>query len=103
MNLNIRIKALVQLGDFLLKFTSKNPRFSPKEQHNANRLNQAITIAKQTNGWFTKEDINFTLNHWGQQLDQENLDAHTSGLDLRHTAPKTVALITENKSPLSDL
>lgn len=103
MNLNIRIEALVQLGDFFLKFTSKTANFSPKEEHNVNQLNQAITLAKQTNGWFTKEDINFTLKHWGQKLNQKNLDAHTAKLKATSSSHNTVALITENKTPLADL
>ncbi len=100
MNLNNRKEAFVKLGQFLTKYTAKNPLYTDDENVFVSQLDQAITAAIIHNGWFTKEDIYFNLNQWGSNLTEENLSAWLSHYDFSAITPKTVAIIMAGNIPL---
>ena len=66
--------AFVKLGDFLREYC--NSETLESEWHNA--LRETITLAGHHNGWFTEENIRFSLRGWGNLLTEEKLSAWVS-------------------------
>ncbi len=102
MRLETRIKAFTALGNFLkehiAQFSEENNEKSiSTAQHE--KLAQAIEISLQHNGWFTKENIYFSLNEWSQALTKEKLENWTSAYNFSATK-KTVAIIMAGNIPL---
>lgn len=100
MDLNSRKKAFINLGKFLAAYTTDHPESTNIDQEQAQALDQAIFIALQHNGWFTKEDIYFTLNQWAHNLQKEKLNHWLSTYDLTDNSAKTVAIIMAGNIPL---
>ena len=64
-------------------------------------LNDSITLAKHKNGWFTRENILFSIENWANALTKENLEHWTSNYNLTsNTKRKTIALIMAGNIPL---
>lgn len=94
MQLIQRINAFAALGKFLREIHYEN--------ENKNEIG-AIGIlekAKAQNGWFTEENIKFSLQSWGQALTEENLQKWTSRYKITETRSKTVAIIMAGNIPL---
>jgi hypothetical protein len=88
--------AFVKLGDFLSDFC--NSLNTESEWYNI--FEEAITLAGHKNGWFTKENIIFSLKGWSEQLTEEKLTAWLSKYNLIENQPKTVAIIMAGNIPL---
>ncbi len=87
MQLIERINAFAKLGKFLKEIASEN------EQPNLKK-------AEIENGWFTKENIKFSLNSWSEALSKKNLEQWISNYKIEETQPKTVAIIMAGNIPL---
>lgn len=90
MQLNQRINAFVNLGEFLHKIGAE----TEVEVENILGKTQA------ENGWFTKENIEFALNSWSKALLKENLQQWVSKYKMEEASPKTVAIIMAGNVPL---
>lgn len=100
MNLNNRLQAFTELGNFLQKFTAPSKSFTETEAKFAPKLENCIRIARQHNGWFTSDDIHFSLKTWGATLTAKNLESWVAPYQLQEVEPKTVAIIMAGNIPL---
>ncbi len=103
MLLNDRINAFSELGKFLNQFKTTGYEKVNSVLHNDDFFEgmiQKIESAKHYNGWFTKENVIFSLNQWGNILTKENLDGWIAGYSLQDLTPKTVAIIMAGNIPL---
>lgn len=87
------------LGQFILEGNTKvddlpcnDPFFEQLEQH--------ISTAVHHNGWFTRENIVYSLQQWSQALTSENLDQWLKPYKLDRVSPKTVGIIMAGNIPL---
>lgn len=104
MDLEKRTKAIAELGKFIQQFDGK----APKSEHALNSnfyadFQQLIQRAQEHNGWFLPAEIEFTLGHWGNLLNENNLAEWTKGYNLNPDEPKTIAVITAGNIPLVGL
>ncbi len=103
MVLNDRIRAFSELGNFLSQFKSTG-----YEKVNTVLFNDdffegmvdKIDSAVHYNGWFTKENVLFSLNEWSDALSQDNLAEWLSPYSLSAIKPKTVGVIMAGNIPL---
>ncbi|AFL82230.1 NAD-dependent aldehyde dehydrogenase [Aequorivita sublithincola DSM 14238] len=92
MQIKDRINAFVKLGKFL--------REIKVEDEIEDEIEMILRKAEAENGWFTQENIKFTLKSWGEALSKENLQQWVSNYDIEETEPKQVAIIMAGNIPL---
>jgi len=103
MNLEERIQAFVKLGDFLSQFSTKGIVKKEDILHNDlffDGFNHQIKLAKEHNGWFTDENILFSLSNWSKALVESNIKQFTKNYQFRSIEPKKVAIIMAGNIPL---
>nr|WP_321235427.1 acyl-CoA reductase [uncultured Psychroserpens sp.] len=103
MDLQQRINAFVKLGDFLSQFT--NESIQKKDDIPNNELFydgfiHQIKLAQEHNGWFTKENILFSLSGWSNQLIESNITNWLSPYAFNSESLKTIAIIMAGNIPL---
>jgi hypothetical protein len=59
-----------------------------------------IQLSQSHNGWYTPEQVYFSIQSWANALTDENLTAWLSRYELTEKTPKTVALILAGNIPL---
>lgn len=95
-DVNKTIIAFAKLGGFLRDFLKAGSDKGIWSQ----KLNEAIILAGHKNGWFSKENIHFALQTWGDLLAKNNLENWLSAYDITKNTKKTVALIMAGNIPL---
>ncbi|MGB5821317.1 MAG: acyl-CoA reductase [Saonia sp.] len=101
--IELRIEAFVKLGTFFREFYEYNDHTSPPIHNNEKwfaSFNEKINLAKHENGWFTKDNILFSIRNWGDLLTKDHLQTWLSPYDLKHSQSKVVALIMAGNIPL---
>ncbi len=101
--MHARIKAFVKLGDFLREFceyTKEKKLVSETWKLNFEELSQKIEEVGHKNGWFTKDNVLFSLSEWGEVLTEQGLQEWLSPYSLSENKEKTVALIMAGNVPL---
>lgn len=103
MTLENRISAFSKLGDFLSQFSMDS--INKKEGIEQNELffdifKTQIKRAKEFNGWFTDENVLFSLENWSNSLTEENLRDWTSTNRFSKNSDKTIAVIMAGNIPL---
>lgn len=91
MHLTQRINAFVRLGYYLKQMASEK------------RDVQAETILTKTeaaNGWFTKENLKFSLHNWGEALSESNLQQWVANYQMEAYPPKTIGVVMAGNVPL---
>lgn len=101
-DLQLRLKAFVKLGDFFREFCEyyNNPEAEKEKNTRLKEFDQKITLAGHKNGWFTKENVLFSLNQWGGLLTKEKLESWLSPYGLKQGKSNVVALIMAGNVPL---
>ncbi len=90
--------AFVKLGNYLTEFCEN---YYSNDGNPDDGLLQAIYSAEQHNGWFTRENIMFSLQQWGDALTEENLTEWLSKYDIQPVeAPKTIGIVMAGNIPL---
>ncbi|WP_417935108.1 acyl-CoA reductase [Flagellimonas zhangzhouensis] len=90
--------AFVKLGNYLRDFCEN---YHSTDGNPDDGLMQAIYSAEQHNGWFTRENILFSLQQWGDALTEENLTEWLSKYDIQPVAaPKTIGIVMAGNIPL---
>ena len=104
MNLEQRINAFVRLGEFLNQFSLDSIQKNERVLHNDlffEDFKHQILSAKEHNGWFTEDNVLYTLNGWSKLLNDNTIK---QWLDKYHfnaiIEPKTVAIIMAGNIPL---
>ena len=103
MILQKRIDAFSKLGDFLKQFSRKEICENANVLHNDlffDTFKTQIKRAKETNGWFTDDNVLFALENISNILINKKLSAWTSPYNLNIVIPKTVAIIMAGNIPL---
>ena len=97
MTLNEHIEAFSELGKFLEQFFNDS---NTKDDEFSQRLATEIEAAVHYNGWFTKNNVRFSLQQWQLALTEDNLSAWLKNYDINTKAPKTIGLILAGNVPL---
>ncbi|MFY0631661.1 MAG: acyl-CoA reductase [Flavobacteriaceae bacterium] len=98
-----RINTFAELGQFLNQFSRKKIEKNEAVLHNDlffDGFQHQIKIASENNSWFTKENILFSLESWGEALRIENLKEWVSKETFSSDNNKTVAIIMAGNIPL---
>ena len=103
MTLQQRIRDLSELGKFLKQFSSKGINLNPDLKVNDpffQKLSQQIDNAVHYNGWFTRNNILFAIEQWGEALSEENLNSWVKDYNFTTSSEKRVAIIMAGNIPL---
>ena len=102
MLLENRISAFSELGNFLSQF--KQSGIVKKEIVKYNDVffdsfKTLIKRAKESNSWFTENNVLYTCEAWSNLLNNKNLTSWTSNYNLKNNS-KTIAVIMAGNIPL---
>ncbi|AOW09750.1 acyl-CoA reductase [Flavobacterium gilvum] len=103
MTLDTKKNAFVKLGKFLCQFKEGNCIKDETVLGNDlffEKFIDLIQLSQSHNGWYTPDQVFFSIQSWAEALTEENLDKWLSGYDLSKVAPKKVALILAGNIPL---
>lgn len=96
-------KCFIELGKFLSQFSLNNNSKHETVLHNDLFYDAFITLielSQSHNGWFTPEQVYFSINSWADALKEENLNQWLLKYDFSKVTPKTVGLILAGNIPL---
>jgi hypothetical protein len=103
MTLAEKKRAFIELGNFLRQFSTNDSLKNPAVMHNDlffDAFEKLIQLSQSHNGWYTPEQVYFSIQSWANALTDENLTAWLSRYELTEKTPKTVALILAGNIPL---
>lgn len=92
---NKRFQAIVSLGVYL-----RNHFNSTRSNPSNTELNDVIHRAEHSNSWFTQEQVEHSLQSWGNLLREENLAKWLNNYDLSIDQAKNILLILAGNIPL---
>ncbi|MEA1786375.1 acyl-CoA reductase [Arenibacter sp. GZD96] len=102
-DLQDRLEAFVKLGDFFQEFCEyRNFKGSHKPVENPffEEFTEVIVHSGYRNGWFTEENIHYSLAHWATLLTRNALENWLSPYKMRNPNPREVAVIMAGNIPL---
>ena len=92
------IAAFVKLGKYLAEFCDKCYAESTEVD---SELKEIVARARHHNGWFTEDNMLFSLQQWSNLLTEENLKAWLSNYTFKKDVePKTVGIVMAGNIPL---
>jgi hypothetical protein len=97
------MERLENLGQFLKQFKRSGIDKNESLQHNDpyfDLLKEKIEVSVHHNGWFTLENVLFSMEQWSKALTKENLQKWLSEYDLQDVKSKTVGIIMAGNIPL---
>ena len=103
MTLETKKSVFVELGKFLSQFSEKNTSKDPAVLHNHTffeAFTDLIKLSQSHNGWYTPEQVYFSIQSWAEALTKENLNQWLSAYDLEQNKIKNIALILAGNIPL---
>ena len=103
MTLETKKSVFVELGKFLSQFSEKNTSKDPAVLHNHTFFEAFIDLIKLSqshNGWYTPEQVYFSIQSWAEALTKENLNQWLSVYDVEQNKSKNIALILAGNIPL---
>lgn len=93
----------IELGKFLRQFSEaaniKNPSVLCNELFFEDFEN-LIQLSQSHNGWYTKENVYFSIESWAKALTEENLNKWLSTYNIAPKEPKNIGLILAGNIPL---
>ncbi|MGV3696725.1 acyl-CoA reductase [Flavobacterium sp.] len=95
--------SFVALGKFLSQFTLDEQVQSDDVLFNDlyfDKFRDLIALSQSHNGWFTPDQVYFSIQSWAEALTEENLSRWLSKYDLKNNKPKTIGLILAGNIPL---
>lgn len=105
-NLQKRIHAFVKLGEFLQFYSGKHIDLSENKilfDTFSKELSIKIDQSMLHNGWFTEENIDFALAHWGTLLSEKNIKNWLQNYSFEEKNSKKIAIIMAGNIPLVGL
>ncbi len=103
MTLQTKINTFAKLGNFLNLFSSENidlESLTPCERTYYDKFITQINQSVHHNGWFTRENVLFSIQSWANALTEENLIQWTAAYDFTSVSKKTVGIVTAGNIPL---
>ena len=102
--LQIEIKSsFVELGNFLRQFSEEgNVKAASVLQNDLffDDFVSLIVLSQSYNGWFTPEQVKFSVQSWAKALTEDNLNQWISNYDFSKIEPKKVGLVLAGNIPL---
>ena len=102
--LQIEIKSsFVELGNFLRQFSEEgNVKAASVLQNDLffDEFASLIELSQSHNGWFTPEQVQFSVQSWAKALTEDNLNQWLSNYDFSKIEPKKVGLVLAGNIPL---
>jgi hypothetical protein len=103
MTLDTKKSAFVKLGKFLAQFKEGNCTKDETVFGNDlffEKFIDLIQLSQSHNGWYTPEQVYFSIQSWADALTEENLSQWLSNYDFSEVNSKKVALILAGNIPL---
>jgi hypothetical protein len=103
MTLEHKKNIFIELGKFLSQFSENENIKNPSVLHNDlffDNFQDLIQLSQSHNGWYTLENVYFSIQSWASALTAENLNKWLAPYDLNEINPKTVGLILAGNIPL---
>lgn len=103
MTIQQRKEHLIKLGRFLGQFSTAGDSEKLGADQNEKvfvAMQSQIAAAVHYNGWFTQENILFSLNQWNKALTKENINSWLTPYRFDEQNRKTVAIIMAGNIPL---
>lgn len=103
MTLEFKKNIFTELGKFLSQFSLNESVKNEKVQFNDlffEDFENLIQLSQSHNGWYTPEQVYFSVQSWAEALTEENLDKWLEVYDFTKVQPKTVGLILAGNIPL---
>lgn len=103
MDLETKKNVFVTLGRFLNQFAEGNSikdSSVPQNDLFFDDFEQLIQLSQSHNGWYTPEQVYFSIQSWAKALTEENLNQWTASYEFTITESKTIALILAGNIPL---
>jgi len=103
MNLEDRILAFANLGEFLSQFSRNEIKKADNITHNDlffDGFKHQIKLAQEHNGWFTNENILFAIEGWSKILIYNSIKYWIEKYNFNTSKTKNVAIIMAGNIPL---
>jgi hypothetical protein len=103
MTLETKKSVFVELGKFLSQFSQDTSSKKATVLHNDlffDNFIKLIKLSQSHNGWYTPEQVYFSIQSWAKALTEENLDKWLSDYKLDDIKAKKIALILAGNIPL---
>ena len=114
MTQNEKKRGFIELGKFLGQFSDKESTKNPSVLHNEmffEDFKNLIQLSQSHNGWYTPENVFFSIQSWATALTEENLnkwlsaynfpfDYTSTTLSIDYQGDKTIGLILAGNIPL---
>ena len=100
---NAKINCFIELGNFLRQFSDGQNIKSDTVLNNDvffDDFVSLILLSQSHNGWFTSEQVYFSIKSWANALTQENSSKWLAAYNFTEKVPKTVGLILAGNIPL---
>lgn len=96
-------ECFIKLDQFLSQFKNSSVIQNDTVKNNDLFLDRMVNLIQQSqsyNGWFTEENVYFSLESWSKALTEENLSKWLENYDFSKVQPKNVGLILAGNIPL---
>jgi hypothetical protein len=103
MSQNNKKKGFIELGKFLRQFSKVENSVNPTVLYNDlffEDFENLIQLSQSHNGWYTPENVYFSIQSWATALTEENLEKWLSAYNLIEVKAKNVGLILAGNIPL---
>ena len=103
MSENDKKNCFIELGRFLSQFSEKENIKSTSVLYNDlffDDFVNLIRLSQSHNGWYTAENVYFSIQSWAKALREDNLNQWLSAYNLEVNKPKKVGLILAGNIPL---
>jgi hypothetical protein len=100
---NEKKESFIELGRFLSQFSLEKNVKNESVLHNDLFFDDFISLielSQSHNGWFTTQQVYFSIQSWAEALTEDNLNKWLSPYNLNNSTPKTVGLIMAGNIPL---
>lgn len=103
MTLETKKSVFVELGKFLSQFSENNTLKNPTVLHNEaffDAFVDLVQLSQSHNGWYTPENVYFSIHSWAEALTEKNLNQWLSSYTIPIQESKNIALILAGNIPL---
>jgi hypothetical protein len=103
MTLEHKKNIFIALGKFLAQFSEKESKIDSTVLYNDlffEPFLDLIALSQSHNGWYTPENVYFSIQSWASALTETNLNQWLTPYDFSAVQPKTVGLILAGNIPL---
>ena len=96
-------KCFVELSKFLNQFSLEKNEKKSEVKNNEDYFEKFVSLielSQSHNGWFTPEQVYFSINSWAEALKEENLNKWLDNYTFKENPNKNIGLILAGNIPL---